>query len=75
GEASAGDARTSAVVAAVQADGTLWLGGSVWHGQRVMRISVSGWRTTTQDVDRSVETILRIAGAIRSAPVTASAVG
>ena len=44
GDAAAGDARTSAVIAAVQADGTLWLGGSTWHGQRVMRISVSGWR-------------------------------
>ena len=61
GDAAAGDARTSAVIAAVQADGTLWLGGSTWHGQRVMRISIYGWRTTADDVDRSAATIRRIA--------------
>ena len=68
GDAAAGDARTSAVIAAVQADGTLWLGGSVWHGQRVMRVSVSGWRTTEDDVDRCVATILRLAEAVSAAP-------
>ena len=75
GDGSAADARTGAVVAAVQGDGTLWLGGSVWHGQRVMRISVSGWRTTTEDVDRSLATILRLAEAIPSAPFPAAATG
>jgi glutamate/tyrosine decarboxylase-like PLP-dependent enzyme len=57
----AGDRRTDAVIRAVQADGTLWLGGTTWHGRRAMRISVSGWSTTTEDVDRSVEAILRAA--------------
>ena len=61
GDAAAGDARTTGVISAVQADGTMWLGGSTWHGQRVMRISVSGWRTTDADVDRCVEVIRRIA--------------
>lgn len=61
GEVAAGDKRTADVIAAVQAEGTAWLGGSVWHGQRVMRISVSGWRTTSDDVDRSVAVILRAA--------------
>ncbi len=68
GDAAAGDARTAAVIEAVQAEGTLWLGGSVWHGRRVMRISVSGWRTTADDVDRSVAAVLRIAGGIVSVP-------
>jgi len=68
GDAAAADARTSAVISAVQADGTMWLGGSTWHGQRVMRISVSGWRTTEDDVDRCLATILRIAGEIPAAP-------
>ncbi|MFN8631778.1 MAG: pyridoxal-dependent decarboxylase [Chloroflexota bacterium] len=67
GDAARGDARTLAVTSAVQADGTLWLGGSVWKGQRVMRISVSGWRTTDDDVDRSVAAILRLAAAHPSA--------
>jgi glutamate/tyrosine decarboxylase-like PLP-dependent enzyme len=68
GDAAAGDARATAVINAVQADGTLWLGGSTWHGQRVVRISVSGWRTTTEDVDRCITTILRIASEIPAAP-------
>lgn len=55
------DARTRAVIAAVQQDGTCWLGGSVWRGQAVMRISVSNAATTTDDVDRSVDAILRAA--------------
>ncbi len=61
GDPAAGDARTNAVIAAVQADGTLWLGGSTWRGQRVMRISVSGWRTTADDVDRCLAVIRRVA--------------
>lgn len=43
----------------VQADGTCWLGGTVWRGQSAMRISVSGFATTEEDVRRSVAAILR----------------
>ncbi len=63
-DAALGDARTDAVISAVQADGTLWLGGTRWHGLRAMRISVSGWSTTAADVDASVATIRRLAEAI-----------
>ena len=38
---------------------SLWLGGTTWHDRRAMRISVSGWSTTTADVDRSLEVIRR----------------
>jgi len=55
------DAFTQAVVARVQEDGTCWLGGSLWKGRQVMRISVSGWNTSEDDVDRSIEVILRCA--------------
>jgi glutamate/tyrosine decarboxylase-like PLP-dependent enzyme len=55
------DARTRAVVKAVQEDGTCWLGGTTWQGKVAMRISVSNWSTTTDDVDRSVAAILRAA--------------
>jgi glutamate/tyrosine decarboxylase-like PLP-dependent enzyme len=55
------DAFTQEVVSRVQQDGTCWLGGSVWKGRQVMRISVSGWSTTEADVDRSVAAILRCA--------------
>jgi glutamate/tyrosine decarboxylase-like PLP-dependent enzyme len=65
------DAFTRAVVAAVQADGTCWLGGTTWHGMAAMRISVSNWSTTEADADLSVEAILRCAAAVSSrAPST-----
>ena len=53
------DARTRAVIAGVQKDGTCWLGGSTWRGLAVMRISVSSHATTTEDVDRSLDAIHR----------------
>jgi len=59
------DATTRRVVAAVQEDGTCWCGGTVWRGRDAMRISVSSWRTTAEDVDRSVKAILRAASAAR----------
>jgi hypothetical protein len=47
------------VIAKVQAEGTCWAGGAVWQGQQVMRISVSNWSTSEEDIDRSSEAILR----------------
>jgi glutamate/tyrosine decarboxylase-like PLP-dependent enzyme len=59
------DEHTRATVAAVQEDGTCWLSGTVWQGRAAMRISVSGWRTSDDDVDRSAEAILA-AAAVRA---------
>jgi glutamate/tyrosine decarboxylase-like PLP-dependent enzyme len=56
------DARTDAIVDAVQRDGTCWLGGTTWRGRRYLRISVSNWSTTEADIDRSAAAILRLAG-------------
>jgi glutamate/tyrosine decarboxylase-like PLP-dependent enzyme len=53
------DARTKAVIAGVQADGTCWMGSSVWRGRTVMRISVSNHATTDADVTASVAAIRR----------------
>jgi glutamate/tyrosine decarboxylase-like PLP-dependent enzyme len=58
------DARTDAVVDAVQREGTCWLGGTTWRGRRLMRVSVSNAATTEDDVDRSVAAILRCSTAI-----------
>jgi hypothetical protein len=49
---------TRAVIADVQQEGTCWLGGTVWHGMAAMRISISNWSTTEQDIDRSADAIL-----------------
>lgn len=54
------DERTRAVVAAVQAEGTLWAGATVWQGRTAMRISVSSWATTDGDVERAIAALLRI---------------
>jgi glutamate/tyrosine decarboxylase-like PLP-dependent enzyme len=53
--------RTREVIARVQQDGVCWLGGTDWDGEHAMRVSVSNWRTTFDDVDRSVESILSAA--------------
>lgn len=55
------EARTRRVVEAVQAEGTCWCGGTVWQGRAAMRISVSSWATTEEDVARSLAAILRAA--------------
>jgi glutamate/tyrosine decarboxylase-like PLP-dependent enzyme len=52
---------TRRVIRRVQEEGTCWLGGTEWQGQVAMRISVSSWATTEEDVRRSLEVILRIA--------------
>jgi glutamate/tyrosine decarboxylase-like PLP-dependent enzyme len=53
------DEATRETVARVQRDGTLWLAGTMWHGMAAMRISVSNWATSEEDVDRSAAAILR----------------
>ncbi|MBC8076637.1 MAG: aspartate aminotransferase family protein [Chloroflexales bacterium] len=62
-----GDADTTQqVIAAIQAEGICWCGGTVWQGRAAMRISVSSWATTEQDVERSLASIVRNA-AMRNA--------
>ncbi len=53
--------QTRKVIAGIQEDGTCWCGGTVWQGKTAMRISVSSWATTDQDVDKSLDAMLRIA--------------
>ena len=62
-DVAAGDARTRAVIAAIQRDGTMWAGGTTWHGLAAMRLSVSSWRTSDEDIDRSIDAVLRAARA------------
>jgi glutamate/tyrosine decarboxylase-like PLP-dependent enzyme len=55
------DSRTAEVTARLLADGTAWMSGSRWHGQQVLRISVSNWSTTFDDVDRSLAALAKAA--------------
>jgi glutamate/tyrosine decarboxylase-like PLP-dependent enzyme len=57
-DGTAGDRLTRAVIEAVQRDGTCWLGGTTWAGRAAMRVSVSGWRTNADDIERSADAIL-----------------
>jgi len=54
---------TRRIIAEVQEEGTCWCGGTEWHGRTAMRISVSSWATTDEDVERSLAAIIRLAKA------------
>jgi glutamate/tyrosine decarboxylase-like PLP-dependent enzyme len=53
------DEVTRRVMAWIQAEGTCWAGGAVWQGRQVLRISVSNWSTTGEDITRSADAIIR----------------
>lgn len=56
---------TRRVIEALQADGTCWCGGTTWQGRTAMRISVSSWATTGEDVQASLAAMLRVAEEVR----------
>jgi glutamate/tyrosine decarboxylase-like PLP-dependent enzyme len=62
------DAVTQATVSGVQEDGTCWLSGTQWQGRTAMRISVSNWQTSAEDVERSAAAILEAAAAVTGSP-------
>ncbi len=51
------DARTDEIIKRINESGEAWFGGTVWNGMRVMRISLSNFRTTGEDIDRVVAAI------------------
>jgi glutamate/tyrosine decarboxylase-like PLP-dependent enzyme len=56
---------TREVIAELQAEGSCWCGATEWHGRAAMRISVSSWATTEDDVERSIAAIRKVAEACR----------
>jgi glutamate/tyrosine decarboxylase-like PLP-dependent enzyme len=59
---SFGDERTTLeTIRLIQEDGTCWCGGTVWQGRTAMRISISSWATTDEDVERSLEAMIECA--------------
>ena len=61
-----GDDRTTGeVIRGIQREGTCWCGGTSWNGRAAMRISVSSWATTDDDVERSLAAILRVVEDVR----------
>lgn len=60
--------QTRSVLAALQSEGTCWCGGTVWQSHTAMRISVSSWATTDEDVERSAEAMIRTARTVMAGP-------
>ena len=56
-----GPEKTQEVIRRVQQDGTCWCGGTVWQGKTAMRISVSNWSTTRDDIEKSADAVVKIA--------------
>jgi glutamate/tyrosine decarboxylase-like PLP-dependent enzyme len=56
-------ASTRRVVTALQKEGIDWCAMTEWRGRVAVRISVPSWAMTDDDVERSVESIVRIAAA------------
>jgi hypothetical protein len=54
-------AQTRRAIEALQKEGTCWCGVTEWRGRTAMRISVSSWATTDNDVERSLEAMIRAA--------------
>src|SRR5262245_14825736 len=55
---------TTHVICELRRECTCWCGGTVWQGQTAMRISVSSWATTDEDVDKSLAAMLRAASRV-----------
>jgi glutamate/tyrosine decarboxylase-like PLP-dependent enzyme len=53
------DERTAAVLAAVQADGEVWLSGTTWAGRKAIRVSVSNWQTGDEETDLAIDAFRR----------------
>jgi glutamate/tyrosine decarboxylase-like PLP-dependent enzyme len=62
-----GDKATLDALQRVQDERVCWLGHTRWHDMTAMRISVSNWSTTEDDVDRSADSILRAVRAVAGA--------
>jgi glutamate/tyrosine decarboxylase-like PLP-dependent enzyme len=61
---------TQRVIAGIKEDGTCWCGGTVWQEKTAMRISVCSWATTDEDVEKSLDAMIRIARRMQRALVT-----
>jgi glutamate/tyrosine decarboxylase-like PLP-dependent enzyme len=60
------DEHTLAMVDNVQRDGTCWCGPTIWQGRPAMRISISGWPTSDEDIELSAQAIIAAAERARA---------
>ena len=57
------DETTAHVLKRIQTDGTCWCGSTQWHGRFAVRVSVSSWATTDDDIEHSAKRMLECARA------------
>jgi glutamate/tyrosine decarboxylase-like PLP-dependent enzyme len=60
------DEVTREVARRLLAEGTAWMTPSTWHGQAILRISVSNWRTSEDDVNRTLGAVYRVLAEVRA---------
>jgi glutamate/tyrosine decarboxylase-like PLP-dependent enzyme len=56
---------TDAVIAEIAAEGTSFFSGTTWNGRRAMRISVSNWQTSREDVTKTIAGVERVLAGMR----------
>jgi len=49
------DERTDRILREVQDAGEVWMSGTTWDGRRAIRISVSNWQTSDEEIDLALE--------------------
>jgi glutamate/tyrosine decarboxylase-like PLP-dependent enzyme len=55
---------TAALVAAIQRDGRIWCGPTVWQGEPALRVSVSSWKTTESEAAHAADVIVELAASL-----------
>jgi aromatic-L-amino-acid decarboxylase len=59
-DAAAHDAKTDRMIEAINREGTAFFSGTTWQGRRAMRVSVVNWRTTNEDVERTIRAVAEV---------------
>ncbi len=56
---------TNRVEQLIQEEGAVWMGATTWHDERLIRVAISNWATSEDDIDIAIEAIakaVRVAG-------------
>lgn len=53
---------TQAMLQNIQSSGRCWCGGTIWHNEPVIRVSVCSWQTTKEDIEECIEIFNQLRG-------------
>ncbi len=65
-DSATADALTVQTIARIQEDGVCFVGGALWRGRQIIRVSVIGESTTEADIDASADAILKAWRSVRA---------